>query len=72
MEDGRGIEVATAGNEGMVGLPVFLQGTLTSAHHAFCQIPGEALRMSARRFGDALGRTENGALHGSCAATRRP
>lgn len=64
MQDGRGIEVATVGNEGMIGLPVFLQGTLTSAHHAFCQIPGEAFRMSARRFGDVLGRTEDGALQG--------
>ncbi|HET8672994.1 MAG TPA: Crp/Fnr family transcriptional regulator, partial [Thermoleophilaceae bacterium] len=54
----------TVGNEGMIGLPVFLQGTLTSAHHAFCQIPGEALRMPARSFGDVLGHAENGALHG--------
>jgi hypothetical protein len=39
-EDGRGIEVATVGNEGMVGLPVFLQATLIRAHMACSQIPG--------------------------------
>ena len=35
MDDGRGIEIATIGNEGMAGLPVFLQATQTSAHVAF-------------------------------------
>src|SRR5687768_9515242 len=54
MEDGRGIEVATVGNEGMVGLPVFLQATVTSAHRAFSQVPGESLRMPAPRFADFL------------------
>jgi CRP-like cAMP-binding protein len=54
LEDGRGVEVATVGNEGMLGLPVFLQGTLTSAHHAFCQIPGDALRMPAARFSEIV------------------
>jgi CRP-like cAMP-binding protein len=63
MEDGRGIEVATIGNEGMAGLPVFLQATLTSSHMAFAQIPGQALRMSAGRFGDFIARSQNGGLH---------
>jgi CRP-like cAMP-binding protein len=46
MQDGTIIEVATVGNEGMVGLPVFL-GADTIAMHAFVQIPGAAMRMKA-------------------------
>jgi CRP-like cAMP-binding protein len=63
MEDGHGIEVATIGNEGMAGLPVFLQGTLTSSHMAFSQIPGQSLRMSATRFSDFITSSEDGGLH---------
>jgi CRP-like cAMP-binding protein len=62
MGDGRGIEVATIGNEGMAGLPVFLQAAMTSAHMAFSQIPGDALRMPAERFGELASRSENGGL----------
>jgi CRP-like cAMP-binding protein len=40
------IEVATVGNEGMVGLPVFL-GAKQIPGVAMVQIPGDALRMSA-------------------------
>jgi CRP-like cAMP-binding protein len=65
MEDGRAIEVATIGNEGMVGLPVFLQATLTSAQMAFAQIPGQSLQMTAARFSDLISRAQNGALHGT-------
>jgi CRP-like cAMP-binding protein len=50
MEDGRAVEVATVGNEGFVGLPVFLQATLTSAHRAFAQIPGDAVVMEPAAF----------------------
>jgi CRP-like cAMP-binding protein len=63
MEDGRGIEVATIGNEGMAGLPVFLQATRTSAHMSFAQIPGQALRMPAGPFGEFIASSQNGALH---------
>jgi CRP-like cAMP-binding protein len=63
MEDGRGIEVATIGNEGMAGLPVFLQATYTSAHMAFAQVPGESLRMSAARFSEFVTGSQNGGLH---------
>lgn len=62
MEDGRGIEVATIGNEGMAGLPVFLQATMTSSHMAFSQIPGQSLRMPAGRFGEFITSSENGGL----------
>jgi CRP-like cAMP-binding protein len=63
MEDGRGVEVATIGNEGMAGLPVFLQAASTSSHMAFSQIPGQALRMPAGRFGEFVAGTGNGGLN---------
>jgi CRP-like cAMP-binding protein len=50
--DGRSIEVATIGSEGFVGLPVFLQATLTSAHRAIVQIPGDGIVVSAPEFLD--------------------
>jgi CRP-like cAMP-binding protein len=62
MEDGRGIEIATIGKEGMVGLPVFLQASLTSAHRAFSQIPGESLRIAATAFNEFTNSPENGGL----------
>lgn len=49
MSDGLAVEAATVGNEGMVGLAVFL-GAETSPHRAFSQIPGEALRATAEDF----------------------
>jgi CRP-like cAMP-binding protein len=62
MADGRGIEIATIGNEGMAGLPVFLQATLTSAHMSFSQIAGQSLRMPAARFSDFVNSSEGGGL----------
>jgi CRP-like cAMP-binding protein len=50
MDDGRAVEVATVGNEGFVGLPVFLQARLTSAHRAFSQIAGDALVIAPAPF----------------------
>jgi CRP-like cAMP-binding protein len=50
MEDGRAVEVATVGNEGMGGLPVFLQAAYTSAHESLAQIPGSSWRMPADAF----------------------
>jgi CRP-like cAMP-binding protein len=44
MEDGRAIEVATIGDEGMVGLPL-LVGAKTTANRLIVQVPGEALRL---------------------------
>jgi CRP-like cAMP-binding protein len=43
------VEVATVGNEGIVGLPAFLGGDQTSLR-AFIQIPGHALRARAEAF----------------------
>src|SRR4029077_15270037 len=45
MEDGRAIEVATIGDEGMVGLPLLVGGKIT-ANRVIVQVPGEALRMA--------------------------
>src|SRR3984885_2582924 len=45
MEDGRAIEVATIGDEGMVGLPL-LVGAKTTANRVIVQVPGEAMRMA--------------------------
>lgn len=54
MEDGSAIELAVVGNEGMVGLPVFLHTRSTSAHMAFGQIPGRSLRMETGAFREAV------------------
>src|SRR4051812_13995667 len=43
------VEVATIGNEGVVGLPAFL-GAETSPGMAFCQVPGRAERMTIEVF----------------------
>jgi CRP-like cAMP-binding protein len=54
------VEVATIGHEGMVGLPLFL-GANTSPHAAFCQIPGDSLRLGAEDLRSAL--RLDGVLH---------
>lgn len=51
-DDDRIVEVATIGNEGFVGLPVFLQATLMSAHRVISQIEGEAIVLDAPAFLD--------------------
>jgi len=57
--DGGRVEIATIGNEGMAGLPVFL-GAESSPSHAFVQVPGTAERMTAEVFGREAAR--DGAL----------
>jgi CRP-like cAMP-binding protein len=59
--EGRGAEVATIGNEGVVGLPAFLEPRLPTAHRAIAQVPGEALTMPASEFLDVA--ADNRALH---------
>ena len=49
MQGGKTIEVATIGNEGMVGLPLFL-GVDRTAGQAFTQVPGDSLRIKADVF----------------------
>ena len=50
--DAPAVEIATVGREGFVGLPVFLQATLTGVHTARSRIAGEALRIDAADFLD--------------------
>jgi CRP-like cAMP-binding protein len=52
MADGAALEYATVGNEGMVGLPIFL-GAETMPSRAFSQVPGDAMRMKAEVFREA-------------------
>ncbi|MBD0347331.1 MAG: Crp/Fnr family transcriptional regulator, partial [Coleofasciculus sp. Co-bin14] len=49
MQDGQGIEAATVGKEGMIGVPLLL-GTHQIPMQAISQIPGDALRMGADVF----------------------
>ena len=51
---GETVEIATVGNEGMVGTPVFL-GAERSAMRAVCQVAGQALRMRSETFRHSAG-----------------
>ena len=54
MRDGRTVEVGTIGKEGMDGLPVFL-GAQTAPLDSFCQVPGDAARMTAEALRSEVG-----------------
>jgi CRP-like cAMP-binding protein len=49
MEDGRAIDVTSVGNEGMIGIPVFL-GLEFSPMRTIVQIPGQSLRLATSAF----------------------
>jgi CRP-like cAMP-binding protein len=51
--EGMGVEVATIGNEGMIGLPLFL-GADSSPFHLMWQLQGETLRIRAEDFLPAI------------------
>lgn len=53
VDDQKAIEVATIGNEGIVGLPVFLGATQTP-NDTICQVSGASVRLRARLFVDRL------------------
>lgn len=53
LKGGEAVEVATVGNEGLVGLPVFL-GAQHAPLKAVCQVAGQALRMRSELFRHAL------------------
>src|SRR3984885_5691206 len=55
MEGGRAIEVATIGDEGMVGLPL-LVGADTTPNRVIVQVPGEAVRMAEDVLRDEVSR----------------
>ena len=54
------VEVGLIGNEGMVGLPLFLEAD-TTPDTAFSQVPGKAVRIKAEAFKEEVSR--GGALH---------
>jgi CRP-like cAMP-binding protein len=54
LEDGTLAEVGLVGNEGMVGLSVFLE-VQTTPFEAIVQVPGVAMRMRADVFTDFIG-----------------
>lgn len=49
MQDGGMIEVGTVGSEGVSAIPLIL-GATTSENHSYCQVPGDAIVISARMF----------------------
>jgi len=57
LSDGAGVEIATVGNEGMLGSPVVLGSDAMPARE-FCQVqvPGEMLRMDRASFAEVLTR----------------
>jgi CRP-like cAMP-binding protein len=57
MQDGSAIEVAAIGNEGMVGLPLFLGADKTPLV-VFQQIPGESMRMESKVFTKEIKRND--------------
>lgn len=54
MRDGSVVEVATVGNEGMLGVQAFLDGSVMPVG-AFCQVAGEALRLGTDNFRREVG-----------------
>ena len=54
MRDGTMIEIGTIGHEGTTGIPLILGGDRT-ANHVFCQVNGNAWKMSAATFKQLLG-----------------
>ncbi|UQA55404.1 Crp/Fnr family transcriptional regulator [Polyangium aurulentum] len=57
MSDGASVEVGTVGNEGMVGMGVYLEA-IHVHHRSFAQIPGEATRIPADLFKQEMDRSE--------------
>jgi CRP-like cAMP-binding protein len=56
LEDGKQVEMAAVGREGLAGLPVAL-GSDSDGHVAMVQIPGQALRMGTSAFRAGLAAT---------------
>ncbi len=51
MDDGTGVEIATVGSEGMVGVPLFLGSDLMPVREfSQAQVPGNVVRMGAEFF----------------------
>jgi len=57
MDDGSAVEVATLGNEGIVGVPVFLGAQAMGARDFYqVQVPGHAVAMDTAAFLESTGR----------------
>jgi CRP-like cAMP-binding protein len=54
---GRPMEIATIGNEGMVGLPLFLGANKTPGM-AYTQVPGDSFRIKAEAFWERAGQSD--------------
>src|SRR5262245_12217698 len=54
LSSGESIEIATVGNEGMLGTPVFL-GAERGSMRAVCQVAGQALKMRSDTFRHSVG-----------------
>jgi CRP-like cAMP-binding protein len=52
-KNGRGVEIATIGNDGAVGFTALL-GVPTSLHQATCQVPGDCLRLPVTDLAEAM------------------
>jgi CRP-like cAMP-binding protein len=69
MDDGSLIEIATIGNEGMVGVPLVM-GVSAISELVFCQVVGTAWRIPAEKFMELLREHEDlGSLCGRYAMT---
>jgi CRP-like cAMP-binding protein len=53
--NGQGIQIATVGNEGVVGFTSLL-GVPTSFHQTICQVPGDCLRLPVPLLAEAMAR----------------
>ncbi|MGH9156920.1 MAG: Crp/Fnr family transcriptional regulator [Acidimicrobiales bacterium] len=63
MDDGTGVEIATIGNEGMVGVPLFLGSAfMPGREFSQAQVPGSVMRMDAAAFSEEV--RAGGSLHG--------
>jgi hypothetical protein len=49
MKDGHQIEVGTIGREGVSAIPLLL-GAKSSLNESYCQVPGQAVKLDAKRF----------------------
>src|ERR1700682_5919717 len=58
MEDGRAIEVATIGDEGMAGLPLLI-GAKTTGNRMIVQVPGDAMRMAEEALREEVNRADS-------------
>lgn len=57
LEDGHSCEVAIVGNDGLLGLSIFMQ-TMSAPSYFMVQVPGHAYRLKASVMRELIGRSE--------------